>query len=246
MTIDELKNFVFFIARKKQSGTNPTPSQFNTAIQRAFVEWIMGRIGNPQEYQPGAPIPRIAYENTQKIKDDLRFLLEKRDFNTTQLGQLKVPDGTTPDLSGSVAPAYLAFSSLRYEYLREDRRGRIVVEERDVDIKRDGEIGGYLSSTINKPSESHPVAAFYSDHIQFYPKGVRRVVFTYLRTPTPPVWAYTISSGRAVYDPANSVDVESPDITHNDIAIRALRYLGISIREEQLQGYAEQMRKEGI
>jgi hypothetical protein len=74
-----------------------------------------------------------------------------------------------------------------------------------------------------------------------------KITMTYLRTPNIPVWGYVLdANGRPQYDPSTSVDIESPDETHNDIAIRVLRYLGISIREMQLSQYAQAMNQEGV
>ena len=242
MTIDELKKFVEFIARKSQAGGNPTPSQFNIDVERSFMEWVMKRYGNPQEYQPGAPIPRVAWQDTKKITDDLRFLLARHEFQVPVNGRLPVPDGTTTDLQGNVAEAYLHGSSLRREVIKK-KGDELVVNETTIDELRDSEVGSRLSSQIFKDSNA---CAFYNDYIQFYPKNIGKVIFTYLRTPKKPYWGSTLSNNRPVYDPSTSVDVESPDITHNEIAMGVLGFLGISIREQQLQVYADQMKKEGI
>jgi hypothetical protein len=247
MDIDKSKRFVEFIAKKKQSGSNPTPSQFNLAVERSFLEWVMKRYGNPKEYQPGAPIPRIAYENTNKIKDDLRFLLERREFNASIGGRINVPDGVnTYDTEGNLAPEYLHLSSMRFDYVTQDEDGEITTTERDIDVLRDAEIGSVTNSKIVAPTVKSPACVFYSDYIQLYPKKPKRVIFTYLRVPVIPVWASTLVDGRPVYDPANSVDIESPDITHNEILMGTLQFLGISIREPELQMYAAQMKAEGI
>lgn len=244
MNIDKFRDFVLFLARKAQSGSNPTPAQFNIAVERAFIGWVMQHYGNPHEYQPGQPIPRMAWQQTQKISDDLRFLLTKKTFFINIDGQLVVPDGTTKDINTQVAPKYLHASSLRFNHII-TKNGSFVSKEVEIDVLRDSEIGGVLSSSINNPTTRYPVCAFYDTYIQFYPKTMQKVIFTYLRVPTVPFWAHTLdSNNRPVYDASKSVDIESPDDSQNDIALRTLEFLGISIREPMLIQYANQMAKE--
>ncbi len=76
MTIDEFKRYIELIINKSPVGANPTPSKLNLAIQQAFNGWLMDRIGNPQNYTNG--VPNKGWQMSQKISDDLDFLLEKR------------------------------------------------------------------------------------------------------------------------------------------------------------------------
>jgi hypothetical protein len=246
MDIDKFKRYVEFVAKKKQSGSNPTPSEFNLAVERAYATFVMKRIGNPKEYLPGQPFPRIAWQMTQKISDDLIHLLVRREFIIPANGQLTIPDGTTSDVNNTTAPAYMALSSIRFEYITQED-GVLSSTERSVDVVRDNELGNRLNSKIIAPSEKSPICSFMNTYIQFYPKGYRRAIVTYLKQPTVPVWAYTLdSNGRPVYDATASVDLEAPDATHNEIAMETLKLLGISIREPELYGFAEQMEVKGV
>jgi hypothetical protein len=232
-----------YVARKSQSGSNPTPKDFNIAVERAFVSWVMDQYGNPHKYQPGRPIPNIQWQVTQNITDNLRFLLERRNFTVGSDGKFTIPDGTFNSLEGSVAPKYLHVSSIRSPYTTQ-KNGALKSVDTPVTILKDHEIGERIFSEIDSPTLKYPVCGFYDSFVQFYPKNIGRVTFTYLRIPTPPKWAFTTVNNRPVYDAANSVDIESPDITHNEIAMRTLSYLGISIREQQLVQYAEQLKND--
>lgn len=244
MNINSFRDFVLFLAKKASSGANPSPSQFNLATERSFVAWIMSRYNNPHTYQPGQPIPQIAFQQSQKISDDLNFLLTKKEFAVDATGQLTIPDGTTKDINNQIAPKYLHLSSLRFNHVIL-KGGKFVQKEVNIDVLRDSEIASVLSSSIVNPTTRYPVCAFYDTKIQFHPKTLQKVIFTYLRTPAVPKWAYTLdANNRPVYDAANSVDIESPDETMNEIAMRTLSYLGISIREASIVQYAEQIKKD--
>lgn len=246
MTVDELYKFVLFIAKKSQSGANPSPSEFNLALDRAYTEWVMDKYGNDSQIIPQTSTNIIAWQKNQKISDDLTYLLENRQFDVNSQGRFNKPDGSTvEDTEGQTAPDYMHFSSMRHPYVL-NCDGEYIEREVDVKIMRDDEIGAVFNSRIVPPKMDFPIAAIYDNYIQVYPKEVRRVKLSYLRTPTKPVWAYTEVNGRPVYDQTTSVQLESPDDTHNDIAMRVLRYLGVSIREPQLFQYANAMEKEGI
>ena len=76
INVNELYEFVQFVSNKEQSGY-VKPSEFNLAIDRAQMQLFMERYNNPAEYQPGRPVPRVAYQQTQKISDDLRPFIKK-------------------------------------------------------------------------------------------------------------------------------------------------------------------------
>jgi len=123
------------------------------------------------------------------------------------------------------------------------------VLENDVDIVRDSEIGGITGSRIfskHLSAMNKVIAAFYSDYIQFYPTKVQTAILTYLRKPIDPVWAFTVSNGRPVYDAANSVDLEAPDEVANEIIMMAASYLGINLREPELIQYSEMLKNQGV
>ena len=71
--VNELYEFVKFVANKEQSGYIK-PDEFNLVADRAQMQFFMERYNNPAEYQPGRPIPRVAFQQSQKVSDDLRIL----------------------------------------------------------------------------------------------------------------------------------------------------------------------------
>ena len=247
MNIDNFRSFVLFIIKKSQSGGNPTPSQFNLAVERAYMEFIMRSYGNKEEYQPGRPIPRKAWQQSQKISDDLRFLLTRRRLSVPLTGELIIPDGagSQVDLDGKAVPGYLHHSSLRFNFSK-SVGGEIQSKEVPIDILTDAELGSALSSSIVNPTKRYPACAYYDKFIQFEPKDLQTVIFTYLRLPVVPVWAFTTTNGRPVYDPANSVDLEAPEQVINEIAFNTLSFMGLSIREQAIYQASEQYVQRGV
>ena len=104
--INELYRFVQFVSNKEQSGY-VKPSEFNIAVDRAQMQLFMERYNNPAEYQPGRPIPRVAYQQTQKISDDLRMFIKRVTLPINSNGMMNYPDD------------YIHFSKATYRYLSE-------------------------------------------------------------------------------------------------------------------------------
>ncbi len=228
MNIDTAYEFVKDLANKDQRGFIPS-AKFNRYAERAQMEVFMQRYGNPKEYQPGRPIPRIAYDMTQKIHDDLRPFLKPWILSIDRNGQAPYPAD------------YVHPSAIRYVVYSGDSS-----YETPVEVIPDDKAGYRLSSTVVPPSRQYPICVLYDQHIQFYPASLGSVKFSYLRQPRIPKWGFTIVNSREVYDAGSSVDFEFPDEVHNEICIKILSYVGIKMREPELVQYAEGKDRQGI
>ena len=226
MDINKVYNFLKYLADKDQSG-NITPKEFNLSLPRALNEWIMKRYNNIKAVQPD----KQGWQKNQKITDDLRFLLVRNESsNVPSSGRLPLPDD------------YLHLSSLVYNYKYSEDGGT-------VSIPRDIEIAEFLSSHIYRKSitaKKYVICAFYNDYLQLYPKNIGTVDLTYLRKPVEPFWAFNLVSGRPVYDPVNSIDLEVPDETANEIIVMCASYLGMNLREPELVNYSEMLKSQGV
>lgn len=232
MTVDEIRNFVNFIAKKNQNGANPKPTEFNLALQRSYMEWVTRKC---KEWQAN-----------QKNTDDIKFLLVERLIQVPATGLMQIPNGTTNDVSGALCPEYMHLSALRSLYVKPGN-GAYKQMENKVDVVRDSEVSAILNSQIRYPNKEYPIANFIGNNIQFYPKDLGFVRISYLRKPTMPSWEHKLNAnGNPVYDSAASIQLESPEDTHNDITMSILRFLGISIRDLPLSQYAQSMKEEGI
>ena len=228
MDINTAYEFIKDLVNKDQKGFVPS-AKFNRYAQRAQMEVFMQRYGNPKEYQPERPIPKVAYAMTQKIHDDLRPFIQQATLHLNKYGQAFY-------LSDYVHP-----SSISYTVTKKGKHQRVPVK-----VVSDDKLAYRLSSRLVAPSKEYPICALYAQYLQFYPENLVAPNFTYLRQPKVPQWGFTIVNGREVYDPANSVDWEFPDEVHNEICIKVLSYIGIKLRESDLLQYAELKNGQGI
>ena len=254
INIDEMYRFVQFVANKEQSGFIK-PSEFNLAADRAQMQLFMERYNNPAEYQPGRAIPRVAYQQTQKISDDLRMFIKRVTLPINSNGMMNYPDD------------YIHFSKATYRYFSEididdssanagcvdcsspvSGQASTTTIEKFVGVKPvdDGELNKLLSSSIVAPTLNYPILAFFEDGIQYYPKTLSSVELTYLHRPTVPFWGSILVDDRPVYFPGGSTDLEWSEQVFNEIAIRILAFVGVNLREVELTQYSEGKRQTGI
>lgn len=233
MDINQIKKFVDYIVRKNNS-SYLNPDQFNQVMDRAQISKFMELYGNPKEYQPGNPIPRIAYEVTQKISDDLRAFKENSSPILDKNGRFEFPDD------------YIHTISLAAIIGKNKGDGTSERQYTTLDIVPEDKEYYRLSSVIVPPTKQYPIAVVKNTYMQVYPVDMGGIQFSYLRRPVAPVWGYDIVNGRPVYNESKSTNLEWPEQTINDIVIRACNFIGISIKDIQILNYTQGKTQEGL
>ena len=104
MTIKEIHDYIVFILNKETTGY-VSHSDIDAALDRGQMSKFMELYSNPKQYQPGRPVPPIAYGQTQKISDDLRYFKMRRQFETQNDGVLDL--GNFMSGIGPANPEYL-------------------------------------------------------------------------------------------------------------------------------------------
>lgn len=224
-TIDDCYQFIKLLANKNQQGLL-SPGDFNKAWGSAEMQLFKARDGKPEEYQPGRPVPRVAYAMTRKVADDLDRFVERAAFTPTPT----VPYWVRPaDMVRLVA------------VLSETPAGLVPVEE-----ITHAELGDRLANSIAEPSPAYPVTVAGAGQYEVYPPGLTRLLYTYLRYPVVGKWVGTLANGRLVYDPVNSLQPEWPRDTWNELCIRAASFLGMNLKAADLVQFAAVKEQQGI
>lgn len=227
ININDFKIFIDTIANKSGRGTI-TPSQFNSIVKQSVMAWYNTRM----EKIDSNGVPMVMSGYNQKYIEDFMEIKETVELLST-LGEVLIPDGTTYDLQGNLAPEFWAFESLGFRYFR-THNGNKIVEERPIEIAKENEWYKKTSSLISPPTMKYPIAKFTKDKIILRPKSLTGVILTYVRYPNTPKWSYSIVNSRPLYDSASSTDIEAPKEAFNQIAMIALGFIGIHLREQDL------------
>lgn len=243
ININDFYEFVFFVMNKEGKGS-VTPTEFNIATYSALRTWTMQKYNNDAQYIPGQPIPAKGWQQGFKITDDLRHLLEKRELFVTN-GQIPIPDGTTYDLNGDLAPEYLHISSLTHDYTTVNLS--VVIMNVAIEILTDAEFSMIQASQVNKPTMRFPKATFRNNHLEVLPIDIKKAYLTYLRQPIEPLWSYILDvNNRPQYDALTSVDLDAPTEAFNDLAMLTLNVLGFNLRDGDISNYTQNKHQEGI
>jgi len=235
INVNDVKIFIDFIANKEQSGTSYSIDQLNNLFYAASVDLFKQRYGLPEEYSPGMPIPRMGYEVTQKMKDDLRSCKIVTYLPVDTDGIMLLPEN------------YVHKTSITYEKVINKCCGKPPeIHRKNIDVIDDDKYNERCDNSIKFPSLDFPIANFLSDSIRFMPKNIGQVEFSYLRYPNRPLWAYTSSTGVEIYDSTNSVDFDWNEILFTDIAKLILGYLSINLRDAELKEAMELYKAKGV
>jgi hypothetical protein len=203
------------------------------AIHNASMTLFMQRYGNPQEYQPGRPLPRVGYQLTQKVTDDLRGFLRELTY---------APDP-------AVGEEFITGSQIQFP---QDMAHPTSLTWKDADYTSpviqvdDDKVAEKLRCPITGPTAEFPVAEVLSDGVRVYPQPTGKLTLKYLAYPVRPHYATTLVGGEEVYDDANSIDIGWPETTFRQIAMIALGDFGINLKDQQVQQYSEYRKREGV
>lgn len=243
MNIWEIFQFNNARANKDQSGRSFTVDQFNYILEGIDIDYLKLKYGLPEEYKPGAPLPRQAWEVTQKITDDLRHLkkiLGGRDFPLLAVDKYGYAD---------IPSDYVHQSSLRWDQTLNapDCKSENELNQIPIEVLTDADFDGRLYDSIRVPWTKYPFCKFNNSYIEFKPANIQFVVFSYISMPISAYLAVTVDNNNDyVYDPVNSRDLEWPIDMHMDIANRIYMYLADNLSNPLMAQSGAKKLTEGI
>jgi len=234
MTIDGLYNWINFMSNKIQSGAI-SPDEFNLCLDALYLEPLKIKLGLPEEYQVGSPVARQSYQVSQMITDDLQPFIIQKPINKSN-GYFPLPTD------------YVAYSSLRYTQIQQPDQcdEQPIVIDNSIEVVTDGELSFRLTNSVTPPTFDYPICAYYQQGIKVFPKDIDQIQITYVRLPKKPFRNYTITSNdEDIFNPIGSVDLEYPEIMHNDFAVIVAKYFGINLKDGDLINFAQNRQMAG-
>lgn len=219
MTIFDIHNWIDFLTNKAQ-GVYYTHEEKDMALDRAQMQYFN------EQY--------AYYALAQKVQESLSPFKTKYTFLTsdTPSGLLTTPSGYQYLIGGRVI--YMDGSHTRYKSLK---------------VLSSDELAYRLDSQLRPVTATKPVAVMAGkvsgiSLIQLYPKQTFAGEIDYLKRPAVPKYAYTQSGRTFTYDSINSVQMEWGESELNEIIIRSVSFLGISIDDQLRTQYAEAKSKQ--
>jgi len=165
------------------------------------------------------------YATSQRIKDALAPFKSVYNFTTLTSGYVIVPDED-----------YIKFLDLQIYFNISDRRVYYPVKLVNEDERADRLNSQIDPVTITSPIGEQTAAKTF----RLYPTYAYNGNVTYLRRPVKPVFGYSVISSRViVYNAGTSTQLEWGQDMINTILIKALKSVGINIKEADVSGFAE-------
>ena len=228
MNVNDMYRICQFAVNKAQNGYL-TPSEFNLTINQAQVSYQDYLLGEFQQYQYGRPQARINYSQNENIRQRLSPLIAE----------------TTLTINGTSGEAPYPADYVQADAVRTNTFDRVRYVQQD-------SLYSYYNSKID-PVATNPIYLLEPTGFQFYPvtlgmsgtSGNGSAVLTYVKDAPQIVWAYTIVSGRPVYDSASSVQPVWDNVDLLEIIARALKLIGLNLQDGQVQQYANQVTQQG-
>lgn len=208
-SINDVYELIKYRSNKSGFLGNISPNDFNLIFPRAEIKYFNSLYAQ--------------YYKTQRISDALsRFFSDPIDL--------------TLATTGSTAGKYTFPSDLFHV----DAITHVVGTEQYpvVRVEKD-RLANHLSSKIEAPTSTFPIYTEYKTYLQFYPKDLGTAVLVYLKAPTTSVWAYTLVSGRPVYNAAASVQPEWNQTDLDNIIYLALQDIAMNMRDGMLQQFGQ-------
>lgn len=265
ISIDSFKQALDDLANKYQTGAEYGSDAFNRNIPIATLDMVRSRIGLPEQYRPGDPLPAIAYEVTQAITDELAELkisdavlnvssglaLKPSDYfyPSSMWHEFQYPELAAKYEIGKKKPCghlttqtchchndTTQMSLDEIKMLAITNRYNYITSQQPVTILTDAMFNQYRSNSIRVADLKHAICRFNNTQIEFLPKAVTKVLFTYIRYPKTPKWNFTTNPTDLidVFDPAGSQDIELPPQCTTPLMGMMLERIGIKVREPEL------------
>jgi hypothetical protein len=226
LTLFKQWELVEYIANKDYQGNVIEPDRFAQLVKVVNMDLFKVKMGLPEDFKIGMPLSRQYLDANQTFTDETKFLKERVPAQVVTTGVIAYPSD------------YFRFDAMTYGYQR-NIDGTPTVIPKIVNMLTVADYSDRAGNYTKQPTIKNPVCVTRNDGIYVYPITIVAVDFNYIKYPVEPVFAYNQEAGYITEDAGGSTQYEWPEILLMDLTRRILSYIGINLREKELQQYAE-------
>lgn len=224
MTTDEVYKIILYAAAKNKQQGYISPADFNGVLmpvaQKSYLDYLRGEY---QKYQPGRPIPVVAFSQNEMVRQSFAPLI---------YGAVLNPNSTT------------GIASFPYDFEFVDAMWGVYGFYNIRFVQQD-RLDSYIHSEID-PVASNPIYLIRHEGFQYYPENIGQTRLSYVRKPPSIIWAYTLdSNNRPVYDAANSTQPVWGESDMMNIIVRALQLVGVNLQLGVVIQYSQEIKNLG-
>lgn len=108
------------------------------------------------------------------------------------------------------------------------------------DVLDTSEFNTRVGSDSLEPTKDYPISKLNASTIETLPSDIPMITLSYLRNPVAPVWGFTVTNGRKVYDSSTSTQFEIPQYAETQLVLMLLEENSVTIRDQEAVQYALQ------
>jgi len=219
VNIDTVYQRVLAIANKEQRGYI-TPQQFNLFAGQAQMKIFEQYFYDLNQFKR---VPGTKQEDTDRIS-----IVEEKisNFYKYHITSTPTPGGSV-DLYTTYTDMY-RLSEVRVNYDTTDSVSPAVAEELSLRDHAYEEFG-----PLTAPSKKRPIFKRSEQYLTAYPKPIPadypngQYIFTYIKKPSSPSWAYNVVAGQALYNSTAAIDFELHPSEETSLVNEILELAGI-------------------
>ncbi len=220
MDINQIDNTFSTLCNKKLSGAL-SPDERNQIYYLVNADLFSYHAGLSQDYEFGKPLSKAGFQVTFRNSDDVKDFIIIRDIS-------KDADNTFHYPVDYAAMDYMLFgyidggcddTTLRWKRIEQVTGGERAIR---------------LDSSLIPPTFDYPISAYTRTGWIINPETIVSIRLSYLKFPVAPVWGYTVTNDQQIFDPATSVNSEWSDTLFGDFVLRACRYAGFNLDQQEL------------
>jgi hypothetical protein len=231
LSIKDVHDRIIFLL-DKNSAEHKSHEEIDLVLDMAQMDVFIDFLGNPKTYQPGRPVPIIAFGENQYINSALNKFRTTYTFNNGN-----TPGGVLTLPADCITPLALKTDVWSAAQNRNITRKVVPVNEEEL-IER-------LEDQLNPVTLYDPIALYnVNGQMQLFPEQPQSGKLYYLRRPRKPLYSYTMT-GRVETLQVGSLDLEWSDNIIGDIIAKALKYFSVNMSSAELYQFSEARDKEG-
>lgn len=222
MNVNTAYQIVQYACAKNLQDGYISPDDFNLAMGTAQNQYLDYLLGEYQKYQPTRPFSPVAFADNQRVRTSMAPLI---------YGTVLPIDGTGlatyPSDFEEVDAMWSVYNHYRIRFTQQDQ------------------LWSKYRSVID-PVNTNPIYLIKQEGFQFYPTDLSQARMSYVRTPPPIHWGYTLDgNGLPVYNSALSQDPIWSETDIFQVIIRALRLVGVNLQFASVMQYANDVKNIG-
>ncbi len=221
MTVDVVYQLITYCVNKYQ-GSEPSPEEFNLIINQAQLSYAQWLAGEYESYQNQKSQSRVSWGQNQNVRESLTPIIYGYILNADAAGISPYPgDYQKMDAMTTI----YGFKKIRFA--TQDR------------------LDSFMNSVI-EPIATNPIYLVKDVGFQFYPVTIWQANLSYVRTPPPIVWGYTLDADDLpVYNPITSIDPVWADLDMLEVIARALMLVKVNLQSNVIGQYANEIKNGG-